>query len=132
MQAYVWIRLAKRLDYFGQGITGLGVGGGYAERPLGLVGAFLSHLLNGLSSSQNLARHGNDLLSDRRDLGQVFAVTAKISTQLMLEQTYLFADAQLGGKQRLRSGRNVQIMVSDFPDVSQLRITMSLALTVWV
>ena len=66
------------------------MGGGYAERPL-VSFAFLSHLLNGLSLSQNLA-HGNDLLSDRRDLGQVFAVTSKNHTQLMLEQTYLFAD----------------------------------------
>jgi hypothetical protein len=40
--------------------------------------------------------------------------------ELVFEQPDLLADTRLRGEEDLRSGRHIQIVMGDFPDVAQL------------
>ena len=52
---------------------------------------------------------------------QVFPGTGEyLNAEFVFEQANLFGDARLGGKQALRCGRDIEIVVGDFPDVAQL------------
>ncbi|MNM96397.1 hypothetical protein D3C81_1088730 [compost metagenome] len=97
------------------------MGGGDGQRALLLVGELLGDLLDALDLAQDLAGGIDDALAGRGHAGQVLAAAREdFDAQLILEQADLLADAWLRGIEALCSGRNVQIVVRDFPDVAQL------------
>ncbi|MNN35010.1 hypothetical protein D3C81_1488460 [compost metagenome] len=121
VQGHLGILLDEGADHFRQGIARLGVGGGDRQGALLLVGELLGDLLDALHLAQDLAGRGDDPFAGRGNAGQVLAAAGEhLDAQLVLEQADLLADPWLRGVEALRRGRNVQVMMRHFPDVTQL------------
>ena len=81
----------------------------------------LRDLFDRFDLAQDVASHLEYDFADRCDVREVLAAAREdFDTQLVLQQTNLFADTGLRSKQALRRGRYVEIVVSNFPDVAQL------------
>ncbi|MDR6354763.1 hypothetical protein Q3H58_001434 [Pseudomonas psychrotolerans] len=121
VQRHVRVLLDEFADHVRQGVTRLGVGGRDGQGALAFVGELLGDLLDAFAFAQDLAGGLDDPLTGRRHPGQVLAAASEhLDAQFVLEQADLLADAGLRGIETLGGGGNVQIVVGDFPDVSQL------------
>lgn len=121
VQGHIGILAGEVADHRRQRVARLGVSGGDGEAPATLVAELLGHLLDVLGQTQHFAGELDDGLPGRRHPGQVLAAAGEdLHPQLILQQADLLGDPRLGGVEALGRGRNVEVMASDFPDVTQL------------
>ena len=121
VQGHVRILLDEFADHVRQRIARLGVGGGDGQGALALVGELLGDLLDAFALAQDLAGGLDDTFAGRGHPGQVLAAAGEdLDPQLVFEQADLLADAGLRGIETLGRGGYVQVVVGDFPDISQL------------
>src|SRR5690606_9114154 len=121
VQGNIRVFFNKTLNNRRQRIAGLSVGGGDAQVTLALITEFLGNLLDALYPAQNLPGFTNDDFATRGDASQVLPASGKdLQPQLILKQADLLGYAGLRREKALSSGGHVQIMVRNFPDITQL------------
>ena len=117
VQAHLGEALRKGLDHGGQGVAGLGMGGGDGQSAAGLIGKLITHLFDIVHLLQHPLDHGDDDLPRLGQTGQTFTLTLEDQNiKLLLQQLNLIADPRLGGVQYFGGGGDVESHAHNFPD----------------
>src|SRR5690625_6719648 len=113
--------LAESGNHLGQRMACLGVGGGDGQAAGVLITIILRNCSDVLHLEKDFLGFSDNLLSGRRDMGEVLAATNKnLEPQLVLELPDLLADAWLRCIERLGGSGCIQASSYDFAEVAQL------------
>jgi hypothetical protein len=85
------------------------------------IGEFEGNLSDVLNLTKDVPRAPDDRLAGSRHMRQMFAAACKdIGPEFIFKQPNLFADSWLGGEETLLSRRDIEIVMGNLPNVSQL------------
>ena len=111
----------EALDHRGQRVARLGVRGGDRQAARLRIAELVRRLLDVLGLVEHAVRQIDDGAPGGRNARELTAGTLEdLDAQLVLQQPDLLGHAGLGGEQGLGRGRDVQLVVRDFPDVAEL------------
>ena len=121
LQAHIRVMLAKRPDGFRQRIARLGVRGGDDQAAFGLAGELFAHALEVFGFAQDALGNAQHLLARLGHRHHALAVANKhLNAQFVFQQADLLADARLGGVQGFGGFRDVQALLGDFDQITEL------------
>ena len=120
-QLDVRVELHEPIHHRWECVSGLRMGGGNRENARSLIQKLIGDLADITGLGKDFSRDLNDAFAAFGQGDEVLSVAyKKIKAKLFLKQANLLADTGLRRHQAFGGHRNLEAMLRDFPDITQL------------